>query len=175
MSRPKALILRRLGSAVAVAVLALLIVPASAGQLFVPTGGITLRGLPGVELIVETVPGALQRAGLTQAVVRRVVEQALREGGVVVFPSQAANPSASKAYLDMRMTALALPDGSYAVALQMHARQTVSSLVTESKIVNAATWDTGRLVSVAATELPRVADEIREMAAEFVADWKAAH
>jgi hypothetical protein len=57
----------------------------------------------------------------------------------------------------------------------MHIRQTVASLVTESKIVNAATWQNGRLVNVTAADLPRVRDEIRGMAEEFLADWKAAH
>jgi len=47
--------------------------------------------------------------------------------------------------------------------------------VTESKIVNAATWENGRLVSVAATDLPRLRDEIREMVEELLADWKAVH
>jgi hypothetical protein len=147
----------------------------SAGQLFVPTGGNTLRALPGVEVIAETVHPDLQRAGLTPGSLRTDVEGWLRAGGVVVFPSQAANPSAGKAYLDVRTTLLSLGDAGYAVAVQMHVRQTVASLVTESRIVNAATWETGRLVSVTAADLPRLRDEIREMAEEFVADWKAAH
>ena len=154
--------------------IALPIGTASAGQLFVPTGSSTLRTLPGVEILVETIPAELQGAGLTQASVRMDVARVL-QGVVVVFPSQAANPSAAKAYLDVRLTLLALPGGSYAVALQMHVRQTVTSLVTESKIVNAATWETGRLVSLAVTDLPRLRDEIREMAEEFLADWKAVH
>lgn len=148
---------------------------ASAGQLFVPTGGSTLRALPGVEVLVETLPAELQRAGFTQASVRTDVARVLQAGVVAVFPTQAANPSAAKAYLDVRMTVLALRDGSYAVAVQMHVRQTVTSLVTESKIVNAATWENGRLVSVGAAELPQVRNEIREMAEEFLADWKGAH
>ena len=147
----------------------------SAGQLFVPTGGPTLRSLPGVEVIVESIPPALQRAGLTQASVALDVARSLQAGGVVVFPSQLANPSAAKAYLDVRTTLLALPDGSYAIAVQMHVRQTVASLVTESRIVNAATWENGRLVNVTAPDLPRVRDEIQAMTEEFVADWKAAH
>ena len=170
-------ILRSRCRALAAAVLwiALPIGAASAGQLFIPTGGSTLRALPGVEVLVETIPPELQRAGFTQASVRMDVARVLQTGVVVVFPSQAANPSAAKAYLDVRMTVLALRDGSYAVAVQMHVRQTVTSLVTESKIVNAATWETGRLVSVAATDLSQVRDEIREMAEEFLADWKAVH
>ena len=147
----------------------------SAGQRFVPTGGHTLRSLPGVEVIVETIPVVLQPAGLTQASVGRDVARSLQAGGVVVFPSQAANPGAAKAYLDVRVTLLALRDGSYAVAVQMHLRQTVASLVTESRIVNAATWEAGSLVNLTASDLPRVRDEIQGMAEEFLADWKTAH
>jgi hypothetical protein len=151
------------------------VVVLAAGQLFVPTGGHTLRSLPGVEVIVETIPPALQRAGVTQASVRLDVARSLQAAGVVVFPSQMANPSAAKAYLDVRTTLLALPDGSYAVVVQMHLRQTLASLVTESKIVNAATWENGRLVTVSARDLPRVRDEIQGMVEEFLTEWKAAH
>ena len=166
---------RRSAVALAIVVVALFVVVSSARQLFVPTGGHTLRTLPGVEVIVETIPVPLQRAGLTQAAVKADLERWLGAGGVTVYQSQPANPSAAKAYLDLRTTVLALRDGSYAVAVQMHVRQTVKSLATESNIVNAATWETGRLVNVAQSELPRVRDEIRAMAEEFVADWKGAH
>jgi hypothetical protein len=169
--------LRNRPSAVAAAIvlIASSVVTLAAGQLFVPTGGHTLRSLPGVEVIVETIPAPLQRAGLTQASVGLDVARLLQAGGVVVFPSQPANPSAAKAYLDVRTTLLELRDGSYAVALQMHVRQTVASLVTESKIVNAATWENGRLVNVNAPDLPQVRAEIHEMVEELLADWKATH
>ncbi|HET9269487.1 MAG TPA: hypothetical protein VFO31_15035 [Vicinamibacterales bacterium] len=166
---------RRAVLALAVALTAPSVLAFSAGQLFVPTGGHTLRSLPGVEVIIETIPVPLQRAGLTQAAVKADLERWLGAGGVTVYQSQPANPSAAKAYLDLRTTVLALRDGSYAVAVQMHVRQTVRSLATESSIVNAATWETGRLVNVAQSDLPRVRDEIRAMAEEFVAEWKGAH
>ena len=166
---------RRSAVALAIAVAALFVEASSARQLFVPTGGHTLRTLPGVEVIVETIPVPLQRAGLTQAAVKADLERWLGAGGITVYQSQPANPSAAKAYLDLRTTVLALRDGSYAVAVQMHVRQTVKSLATESNIVNAATWETGRLVNVPQSELPRVRDEIRGMAEEFVADWKGVH
>jgi hypothetical protein len=117
----------------------------SAGQRFVPTGGHTLRA------------------------------RCLQAGSVAVFPSQAANPGEAKAFFDVRVTLLALRDGSDAVAVQMHVRQTVASLVTESRIVNAATWETGSLMNVSASDLPRVRDEIQWMTQEFLADWKSAH
>ena len=164
---------RHLVLALAVALTASVVL--AGGQLFVPTGGHTLRSLPGVEVIMETIPAPLQRAGLTQAAVKADLERWLGAGGVTVYQSQPANPSAAKAYLDLRTTVLVLRDGSYAVAVQMHVRQTVKSLATESSIVNAATWETGRLVNVTQSDLPRVRDELRGMADEFVAEWKGAH
>ena len=128
-----------------------------------------------MEVIVETIPAELQQAGLTPAAVGRDLARSLQAGGVVVFPSQAANSGAAKAYLDVRVTLLGLRDGSYAVAVQMHLRQTVASLVTESSIVNAATWEAGSLVNVTASDLRLVRGEIQAMTDEFLADWKAAH
>jgi hypothetical protein len=59
----------------------------------------TLRGLPGVEVIVEGLQPELERSGLTAARIRADVERRLRDGGVVVYASQAANSSLAKAYL----------------------------------------------------------------------------
>ncbi len=169
-------------SGLALPALLLTAAPAQAGQLFVPSGKDTLRALPGVEVIVEGVPAELQRSGLTQISIKADVTRALEAGGVRVYASQAANPSPAKAYLDLRLTALggAQPrnggaPADYAVAVQLHVRQTLASVVTESKVVNAATWDAGTLVSLAASDLLRLRDEIQALVNEFVEDWKAVH
>jgi len=153
-----------------------LVADTAAGQLFVPSGRDTLRALSGVEVIVESVPPALAGRGLTQASIKADVVRGLEAGGVRVYPSQAANLSAAKAYLDVHVTAIASPgQGGYIVAVQMDLRQTLASLVTESKIVNASTWDAGSLVAWPAGRLSPVRDEIRTAVDEFVEDWKSVH
>lgn len=145
-------------------------------QMFVSTGRQTLRGLPGVELQVEPLQPELEGNGLTAVAIRRDVEDRLRARGVTVYPSQTANPSPAKAYLYVRVNALTLPrGGGYAIAVQLHLRQTLRSLVTESNIVDAMTWETQNILGAQASELPGVRDEVLAYVDRFVEDWAAVH
>jgi hypothetical protein len=167
----------RMAGVLAVAVLLLAAGAADAnGQMFVSTGRDTLRGLPGVEVIVEGLEPELERGGLTGAAIRADVERRLRDGGIAVYPSQTANPSLAKAYLYVHINALALPgDAGYAIAVQVHLRQTVRSLVTSSNIVNAMTWDAQNVLGVPTAALPTVRAEVLTFIDQFVQDWAAVH
>ncbi|HEX5108635.1 MAG TPA: hypothetical protein VFV95_09325 [Vicinamibacterales bacterium] len=148
----------------------------AAAQMFVTTGRDTLRSLPGVEVIVDSLPPELERAGLKTTDVRADVDKRLRAKGIPIFGSQSANPSAAKAYLYVHLNALPIPGGSlYAIAIHVQVRQTVRSLVTSSNIVDAVTWDSHTVVGVSAGELAAVRDEIGEHVDRFVSDWTAVH
>jgi hypothetical protein len=147
----------------------------ASGQMFVSTGRDTLRGLPGVEVIVEALPPELERGGLTAAAMRADVERRLRDGGVVVYPSQTANPSPAKAYLYVHLHVLVLPQDGYAVAVQLHLRQTLRSLVTGSNIVNAMTWEAENVFRVPTAAVQTVGAEVLAFVDQFVEDWAAVH
>lgn len=154
-------------------------VPATAdarAQMFVPTGRATLRGLPGVEVLIEGLPPDLERGGLTTSALRAVVMQRLRAAGIRVYASQSENPSPAKPYLYIALNALTLPEGAgYAIAVQVHLRQTLRSLVTESNIVNAMTWEAHNVLVAPAAELPLLPAEVGAFVDLFVADWVAVH
>ena len=100
----------------------------AAAQMFVTTGRDTLRGLPGVELAVESLPPELEREGLNGAAIRAAVDRRLRAAGVRLFASQSENPSDAKPYLYVHVNALEIPGASvYAIAIQVHLRQTLRS------------------------------------------------
>jgi hypothetical protein len=146
------------------------------GQMFVPTGAGTLRGLPGVEVIVERFPQELEMRGLTSALVRADVEARLVKGGITIYPTQTVNLSPAKPYLYVSVNALTLPDnGGYALGVQLHLRQTVRSVVTESNIVDAMTWDAHNVLAVPTTELPAVRTELLEFVDQFISDWNRVH
>jgi len=147
----------------------------ASGQLFVSTGRGTLRGLPGVEVLVEDVPSELRQSELTTATVREAVERRLRAGGITVYANQAANPSTAKAYVYVQLTALELPGALRAASIQVHLRQTVRSTVTESNIVDAMTWDTHTIAAVMPGEGAHLRDLVLEMVGRFVDDWRAVH
>ena len=160
-------------SAFSLLVLLLFEVEASA-QSFVPTGRDTLRGLPGVEIAVE-VPPELRQTELTTVALHAAVEQRLRAGGIAVYDSQKANPSDAKAYVYVHLNALPLPGQMQAVAIQVHLRQTVRSVVVSSSIVNAMTWDQHTVAAVTAADGAQLRDLVLEMIDHFIDDWRAVH
>ena len=145
-------------------------------QMFVSTGADTLRGLPGIEVIVDSLQPELESGGLTNAVLRADVEGRLRKGGVTIYPSQMANPSPAKPYLYISLNALTLPEGAgYALGVQVHLRQTLRSPVTNSNIVNAMTWDVHNVLAVPTSGLQSVRAEVLTFIDQFVEDWTRVH
>ena len=138
------------------------------------TGRETLRGLPGVEVIVE-VPTELRPTELTPTTLHSAIEQRLRAGGITVYATQAANPSDAKAYVYVHLNALSLPGQTQAVAIQAHLRQTVRSTITSATIVNAMTWEQHTVAAVTAADGAQLRDLVLEMIDHFVADWRAVH
>ncbi len=148
----------------------------TSAQMFVPTGRDTLRGLTGVEVVVEDLQPELVDGGLSAAAIREDIERRLRANGIVVYPSHAGNPSPAKPYLYVHLNALPLPGyATYVVGLQVHLRQTLRSSVTASNIVNAMTWDAHNVLAVPAGSLRAVRDEILDYVDLFIEDWAAAH
>jgi hypothetical protein len=144
--------------------------------MFVPTGAETLRGLPGVEVIVDSLPSELERGGLTSITLRADVERRLRQGGIVIYPSQSANPSPAKPYLYIALNALTLPDAAgVAFGVQVHLRQTLRSPVTNSNIVNAMSWDMHNLLVTPLAGLQAVREEVLTFIDRFVEDWTRVH
>ena len=157
---------------------ACLMLPASAtdAQQFVSTGRDTLRGLTGLEVVVESLPPELQRAGLSADTIRAGLERRLRSTGITVYPSQRTNPGPAQPYLYLHTNAVSFEQGSlFAVAIQVQVRQTLQSLVTGSKIVDAMTWDSHDVVVVSAPRIGEIQAEIQLHVDRFVEDWTAVH
>jgi hypothetical protein len=163
------------GRAIGVAfVLLTVLTGTAAAQMFVATGRDTLRGLPGVEVVVEALQPELEREGLTTGAIREDVMRQLRAAGIMVYASQAENPSPAKPFLYIHVNGLApAPSDVYVIALQVHLRQTLQSPVTGSNIVNAMTWDAHNVLSVPAVALLRVREEIQDYVDTFIQDWLA--
>jgi hypothetical protein len=146
-------------------------------QLFVPTGRDTLRGLPGVEVLVEPLQPQLDRAGLSSAAFAADVSAQLRTAGIKVFANQRENPSQAKPYVYLHINVASVPrSGGYAVGIQLHLRQTLGSLVTESRVVNAMSWDAHNVIVASPAMLrDEIGIEVRALVRTFIEDWKSVH
>ena len=146
------------------------------GQMFVATGRDTLRGLPGVEVAVESLQDDLERDGLMRLAIQSDVERRLKAGGVLVYTSQKENPSEAKAYLYVHVNGARLPrQDLYAIGVQVQLRQTLRSPVTASNIVDAMTWDAHNVLVVKIRNVARVREIIQEYVDQFIQDWMAVH
>lgn len=147
---------------------------AAHAQMYVTTGRDTLRGLPGVEVVVEGLQPELVAKGLTPGAIAKAVETRLRRAGIEVYTSQQQNPSAAKPFLYVHVNALEIPgSGLYAVGIQLQLRQTLQSPVTKSNIVNAMTWDAHNVLGIPAGQLAAVTTEIETYVDRFIEDWTA--
>jgi hypothetical protein len=148
----------------------------AAAQMFIATGHDTLRGLPGVEVAVESFEEPLEHDGLVQAAVQSEIVRRLRAGGVAVYASQNENPSEAKPYLYVDVNGVKVPGQElYAIALQVQLRQTLRSPVTGSNIVDAMTWDARTVLVVKSNNLAAVGDTIQEYIDHFIQDWMTVH
>jgi hypothetical protein len=156
--------------------IALLLAVADArGQQFMPTGRGTLRGLPGVEVVVEGLEPELEAGGLTGASLKSEIEGRLRARGISVYASQADNPSPAKPYLYLDLNPLTLQHGELAIAVQLHVRQTVQSPATQSHIVNAITWDLLSVIAVKPGDIAETRAAVQALVEQFIEDWVSVH
>jgi hypothetical protein len=145
-------------------------------QMFVATGRDTLRGLPGLEVLVEPLQPELARRGLSTAAIQAGVARRLVRAGITVYASQRENPSPAKAYLYLHLNALAIPGADVdAVAIQLQVRQTVHSLVNESNIVDAMTWDAHDILGLPEGGAGDLEAGIQSFVDVFITDWTAVH
>ena len=159
-----------------IALLAVVLAADARAQQFLSTGRDTLRGLPGVEVLVEPLAPELERAGLLGSAIHANVERHLRARGIPVYSTQVANPSAAKAYLYVQVSGLSLPRGGYALAVEVQLRQTLRSLVTASAIANAMSWDQQMVMAVQPGDsMQGVYAEVQSLVDRFVEDWRAVH
>jgi hypothetical protein len=172
-----ALITRRNAGVGGAAVLVLVLAVSEArAQQFIQTGKDTLRGLPGVEVLVEPLAPELERAGLMASAIHANVERYLREHTIQVYANQTGNPSEAKPYLYVQVSGLSLPRQGYALAVDVQVRQTLRSLVTGSAIVNAMSWDQQIVMVVLPGDgMQAVHAQVQTLVDQFVQDWRAVH
>ena len=148
----------------------------SPAQMAVPTGRETLRGLPGVEVLVEPLQPGLEAAGLAGGGLREAVVAQLTRADVPMYASQGQNAGPSQAYLYVHVNALSLPDGGgYAVALGVQVRQAVDSLAGPARIVDAVTWDTHTVLTLPPDDFASLYGELSLHVQRFIDDWRAVH
>ena len=127
----------------------------------------TLRGLTGVNIIVDKLDSQLQAAGVTADAVRSRLEDRLRAAGITVDTTKTD-------FVAVRMTDVRDTRGPFAVAITIGAYQPV--VLARDKNVKTATqtWEVETVLLAEPKQLYRGAmDSIDDLAARFVTAYRS--
>jgi len=134
----------------------------------------TLAGLQGVTVQVEPLDAEAERDGLVRADLQAEVEAQLRAAGIHLYTQAAlfaAAPSTPVLQVDVATIRL---DARYGYAIRLELWQGVRLEREPDTRTLGATWAATAIVgTVAAHELPSVAEALRGAVAEFVEDYRA--
>ena len=129
----------------------------------------SLRGLPGVEVIVEDIKADATTDGLSREAVQTAVELILRSNGIKVL----AMPTAPYLYVNISTMK---EQGVYLFCTHLALKQIVRLLPERNKEVFAATWSAGELGSVGKNKLHQVVSvSLEPLVKRFANDFLTAN
>lgn len=100
----------------------------------------SLRGPPGVLVIVEELNPDARKDGLSQEVIQTAVELVLRSNGIRVLSKSELSDTPSMPSLFVNVYTLKNPNGLYAYSVFLGLSQAVRLLTKGEKTVHAPTW-----------------------------------
>ncbi len=168
----------------AVLVLALLNFPVAIGSQDTVETRASLRGLPGVQVLVEPVGDDAERDGLHRTDLQRDVELKLRLAGIRVLSEREMLESEAQPTLYVVVTALrrnlgpvplgTTTRGVYAYNIGISVRQAVT-LANGDVSVFASTWDVGGVGATNADQVAEVRDLVKDRVDAFINAWLSAN
>ena len=127
----------------------------------------TLRGLTGVNIVVDKIDSQLEAAGVKPDAVRSRLEDRLRAAGITVDGSKAE-------FVAVRMTDVRDTHGPFAVAITIGAYQPVVLARDKNMKTATQTWEVETVLLAEPKQLYRGAmDSIDDLAARFVAAYRS--
>jgi hypothetical protein len=135
----------------------------------------SLRGLQGVEVVIEDIKSDAQADGLSQEALRAAVELILRSRGIRVLTPSERSEMASKPYLYVHIGTDKNPSGQYAFNARVELHQAVSLVHRSQHILLAPTWSTPDKFRTVGQQTMRmwIVNSIEPLVREFVDDFRA--
>jgi hypothetical protein len=131
----------------------------------------TLRGLPGVTVVIEPLQAAAEQDGLTQQQLHADVERQLRAAGIRVLTQEEWRRTAGSPYLYVNVSALKKSYGLYAYAIEVCLNQVVTLLRAHDIQEFAETWETREVGTVGKEQLATVRESVAAHVNIFIQDY----
>ncbi|MGE0823441.1 MAG: hypothetical protein AB7G75_27205 [Candidatus Binatia bacterium] len=131
----------------------------------------TLRGLPGVAVVVEPLHPDTEQDGLTHNQLLTEVEQQLKEAGIPVLTQEEWKNTLGAPYLYVNVAALKKSYGLYAYAIEVCLNQLVTLIRDQQTQEFAETWETREVGTVGKERLSTVRQSVAAHVAIFIRDY----
>lgn len=131
----------------------------------------TLRGLPGVTVVIEPLQAAVEQDGLTQRALQAEVERQLQAAGIRVLTQDEWRSTPGSPYLYVNVAALKKNYGLYAYSIEVCLNQLVSLLRNRDIQEFAETWETREVGTVGKDRLSTVRDSVAAHVNIFIRDY----
>jgi hypothetical protein len=133
----------------------------------------TLKGLPGVVVIVETIRSDAEADGLNIESLQTEVETRLAEGGVKVLPHNEWKSAAGKPWLYISVSTMKYLM-SYFFSIDVQLKQDVGLTRHPAIVTSSSTWETGSVGFVSVGEFSaKIHDSVINYVEQFIQDFKA--
>jgi hypothetical protein len=133
----------------------------------------TLRGLPGVAVVIEPLHPTTERDGLKQGQLLTEVEQQLKEAGIRVLTQEEWKATPGAPYLYVNVAALKKSYGLYAYAIEVCLNQVVTLVRDQHVQEFAETWETREVGTVGKAQLSTIRNSVAAHVAVFIRDYYA--
>jgi hypothetical protein len=132
----------------------------------------SLRGLPGVGVLIGEIEPDIERGGVTKKQVQAEVERRLQQAGLAVLTSEAAQQSPGAPFLVISLSTIHHSIGLYAYSIDVRVYQS-ASLVRDATVVSVPTWSVASVGMVGSTQLRALLKSVGTKVEQFVRAYRA--
>ena len=132
----------------------------------------SLRGIPGLRVVVEDISPDASAGGLSEDAIRTAVERTLRSKGIRILTNTERIRSGSTPYLYINVNTLKEELGLYAYAVNVDLKQIIGLLSIKGKQAWGATWSASVVGMVREESLSQViTDGVEPLVQDFADDF----
>jgi len=133
----------------------------------------SLKGLPGVFVVVDDVEPVVEKAGLTKTDIQSQVEQQLRLAGIAVLSREQWVTTPGGPFLHVSPFVVTSDDGVWPFYIEVSAMQRVALERSSVNIFFAPTWSVATVGSVGSNRLAQIKDIVKDYVDQFVKAFRA--
>jgi hypothetical protein len=130
----------------------------------------SLRGLQGVEVVIEDIRPDAQADGLSQEAIRAAVELILRSNGIQVLTQSESIKTPAAPYLYVRASTYIHSSGISAYAVTVEFIQQVSLVHRPQQMMSARTWEEGSIGMTGHSDIRKVINSVEKLVKAFAND-----